>query len=329
MRALAILISTASFATVASGCFNEELDSARTGVFACVESDECPDSQVCVNRRCEAEDSLPTIEIRSPEPAFIATFQPDVVPTVSDTIRIAAVGGDFELVDPNEEDEHVFGQGHLVVTLDAEQVATVTEGDLTAGVVVPVEIQNFPGAHRVTVVAMRNDGERYDFEGSSARVLFWFDDGRSHVAISDPWPGSTVSRDAQEVDIEIQTLNFDIVPAGNGCQTAQGHVHVHYNDPFPDCPSDVNDCDDRYITIVQSGSPTVLAAGRGGFPAEGEAKVIELTAVARHIGHLVYTDGFPEGLMDDELMENGCAPEATLSAPGNPFVTDTVLINRN
>lgn len=309
----------AGFALVALGlpaCYSAELDPTLGGVFACSQAaDDCPSGLTCVNGACEKEDQLPVVVVTNPEDEeLFVTNAPDVpmgpmAPPFELEVRIQ---GELELVAANSGAEHVFGQGHVVVYIDEVEQAVIDSGDISTPTAVTVEVDNQAGPHRITALAMRNDGEPYDNADATGGRLIWVESEliegvRPFVAIKSPWPGSTVPLETTSVDVEIATLNFTMVAPGQGEVEEQGHAHIYYDKAFPDCLAD-DDCDKDYIAVAGD-PPTVTAS----LP-ESSAQSIDLTAVLRQVGHDQYR--FPFGC--DPIIDGGlCQP-----------VFDTIEINR-
>jgi len=283
-----------TFAALSSACFSSQLDELAAGAFACGKDAgdaPCPDGQTCSSNRCETDDTLPTVTIGDPVDGRAATFVeggPDIDQTVQFSI------GNFELVDPNVTSEHVFGQGSIIVSVDGEIVQTLTSGSVTGGREVGVVVPNVVGAHRISVRLMRNDGTPYDHAAATERNLFWLSDGQPRVAVTSPWPGEVFSLDQQEIEVKLGVVNFELLPAEIEPALGQGHAHVHYDKPFPECPELDDGCDSDYIVIVDSPineTNTFAVPSEGAvaiLPPEASAREVEITAILRHLHHLPY-----------------------------------------
>ncbi len=290
------LLCLCAAATLGSGCFSTELDSAAVNAFACGKDAgdaPCPDDQTCSLGRCRDTDAIPRLTIDAPTDGESIAFAADVGDTF-DTVLQFAVGGEFELVDPDSKSEHVFGEGHIVVSVDGTPLPPLTSGIVGGGREVGISIPNTVGVHRISVELRRNDGERYDHGDAVVRNLFWMSDGTPRVAVTRPWPGETFSLDEQIVDVEVGVVDFEIVNAGVAAMMRQGHVHVHYDDPFPECPERNDGCDGGYIVIADSPTdetgrfavPNESIIAR--LPDEASPRQVEVTAILRHIDHKAY-----------------------------------------
>lgn len=278
----------------ATGCFTNELDPSIAGVFACgreADGADCPDDMSCSSGRCEADATLPRVTISGPADGDFQAFDPDAGDTIAETI-LFSVSGDFTLVDPASTDEHVYGEGHVIITVDGTQVATITDGvALAGGREIPVDIPNTVGAHRIAVELRRNDGEPYDHRDSSQRNLFWLSDGTPRIAITKPWPGERVPLGEEVIDVEVGVVDFQLAVAGTAPIQGQGHAHIHYDDPFPECVDSA--CDGGYIVIADApleggkfAEPSENVIAR--LPEEDSARDVELTAILRHADHPPY-----------------------------------------
>jgi hypothetical protein len=276
------------------GCFTAELDPDRSGAFTCTEDADCPEALACLNALCERSEVLPLLEIRLPE--VIQQSFPDAAGSpVHDGVLDIIVAGNFNLVAQSESDEHESGSGHIAVFLDQDEIAVIEAGALSGGIAISPPFDPVPGPHRLAVQARRNDGLDYDNESAMTTRLFFVDDGEPHVAISSPWPGTEFGLEAEQIDVEVAAINFDIAPPGGDLeqQNRRGHVHIYYDADFPECAED-SLCDNGYF-IVSDANPSDgrLATGRGTIP-DSAAGVARITAVLRHINHLPYRHPFNE-----------------------------------
>ncbi|HET6584082.1 MAG TPA: hypothetical protein VFG69_11550 [Nannocystaceae bacterium] len=260
------------------GCFTADLDPDKTGVFACASDEDCAGDDVCVNQRCESE--VQTVEIRNPEDED--TF--DVTDAALDMPRMISVtiAGTLELVAPGGD--HVSGEGHIAVFVDGMEIAPVTSGPFSAGIVVPITVANRPGPHRVAIKARRNDGTDYDNIGAQATRLFWIDDGTPQVAIKSPWPNTTFGLDSQTITFQVTSLRVMLVPpmAEGMIDPAKGHTHIYYDETFPACLMDPM-CDPNYIAIGEARNQDLMAT----IPGSAETSAT-LTAVLRNVDHTLY-----------------------------------------
>jgi hypothetical protein len=286
-----------SLSLVLGACFTADLDPDLTGVFACSETEPCPGELLCVNARCE-QGPAPRVEIRNPEEEEAKPLvDPEEVDGDERTVTLS-LGGTLDLVDPDENSDNVFGEGHLEVFVDDRSVGTIASGALSGGVTFAVTVPNEIGPVRISVHALRNDGSRYDNPEAIARRLFWIDDGSTPlVGITEPWPGASFSLDAQVIPVEAKVLHFNLQPANPQAspQVATGHVHIYYDVMLDSCLDD-SVCDGSYITTVVG-----TFASQATLPdsAAGAAKV---SAVLRNINHQLFN--FPDGTdgrIDDEI----------------------------
>jgi hypothetical protein len=263
-----------------TGCFTADLDPDKTGVFACMGDDDCSGDDVCVNQRCETE--VQTVEIRNPEDEDtfdIMDAPPDMPREISVTIA-----GTLELVAPSGDAEHVSGEGHIAVFVDGMEVNPITSGPFSAGILVPIQVVNRPGPHRVAIQARRNDGADYDNPGARATRLFWIDDGTPQVAIKSPWPNTSFGLESEIITFQVTSLRVMLVPpmAEGMIDPTRGHTHVYYDETFPSCLMDPQ-CDPNYIAIGEARNTDLMATIPGS--AEGNAT---LTAVLRNVDHTLY-----------------------------------------
>ncbi|MEM6993423.1 MAG: hypothetical protein AAF721_23115 [Myxococcota bacterium] len=281
---------------LAPGCFATDLDAAAADVFACGKDAgdaPCPENQTCSLGRCRADERLARIAIDGPPDGGSAPFAPDAGATHQTTLQLS-VDGEFELVDPTTNREHVFGQGHIVVAIDGMELTPITSGVLSGGREITIQIPNVVGAHRLSAELRRNDGERYDHEEGVARNLFWLADGTPRVAVTNPWPGEAFSLEEQAIDVEVGVIDFEITPGGAAPELRRGHAHVHYDDPFPECPERDDGCDGGYIVIADTPRDNVGNFGQPGesniaeLPVESSPRDVEITAILRHVDHGPY-----------------------------------------
>jgi hypothetical protein len=322
-----------------AACFTAELDPNRNGVFVCSTDDECPKEGACINARCEMEPA-PTVTIRLPEPqqqfGEAARGNAAQIP-----IELSMSISNLVLRDPSANAEHVFGEGHIVITLDGKRVATVPSEDVPAF----VDVANTPGAHRLRAAIVRNDGIPYDHARGSANRLFWFDDGDPHVAIVSPWPNTVFPLEATgPVIIEIETLNFTITSREGGEAMLEGHAHAHYDpvDMLRDCfePNPLGlGCNDGYIGLINgrteapcSSNSSACGEIEDGFPAADQGSV-SLWVTLRHANHQPYYHPFGSdddaGGETDTDADTDTEGETGEGGEGRPrTVVDEILISR-
>lgn len=302
------------------GCYSTQLDPDLTGVFACSSAEEsaggsvCPSGQTCVNERCEDSDSLPTLSIINPEETkvFLVDLSAED-PTQIDPISVNLTfqGSNLELTGSSSSSDHVFGQGQVAIYMDGEEVATVTEGSLSAPAPLPLLIPPIPGPHRIAIRARRNDGLDYDNDSALSTRLVWVENANNEgvlpmVAIRWPWPGTIISTDDEQVEVRVATLNFQLVDADNTDDTRRepeiGHAHVYYDREFPRCALD-DLCDDSYLGVAGTPPAGELSRSDLVLPASDE-QIASLTAVLRHYNHTIYRHPF--GCEDPESEAQSC-----------------------
>lgn len=285
------------------GCYSAELDETADALFACEVSEvadeadvDCPGSLRCNGRVCV--ERLPTISVLSPESLQALPLDEEVVVTLQ-------VSG---LTFSSDADDA--GGGFIRVTLDDESI-DILAGDLTRPLVVEnLVVPGDAGAHRISAQAMRVDGTPFDNDGASSAQVFWRNDGNPHIAITTPWPGSEFELQPDGlVDVEVAMLNFSYGQPDTALAESTGHVHVYYDDEFPECAEDII-CDAGYIGVV-SAAPEEAALrlttlSEGLLLPESPATETTLTAVLRQNDHSPFTN------VEGEL----------------ELVTDTVAISR-
>ncbi|MEX1367259.1 MAG: hypothetical protein AB1Z98_29300 [Nannocystaceae bacterium] len=310
------LVGAALYSLLLPGCFTAQLDPALPGVFACTQrDDDCPSGLRCVNRLCEDEDAVPSLAVTNPEDEqLFITDAPDgpLGPPAAPLMLEVLVTGDLTLVSANSGADHEFGEGHVIVTVDGQQAALIDSGSIETPRPVMVEVDNVPGPHRITTRAIRNDGVPYDNDEAVGARLFWIESElalgmRPFVAVKTPWPGSTFPLSDAPVEVEIATLNFDMLPPGQGRSEGQGHAHVYYDTRIGECVDDPA-CDGTYLAVV--GNPPVTTFE---LPQSG-ARSVELGVALRHVGHDLYRIPFDcDPIIDLDL----CRP-----------VVESITINR-
>jgi hypothetical protein len=280
MRMTTSNLSVAACLALSLGaCLTNIPDPELGGVYACLVDEDCPGTQSCLQKTCEAID-LPHVEILSPEDE-----QPLPFGTAHDVV-LSIAATDLVLRPRSQSAAAVPGEGHLVVFVDDEMVEEIDTGDLSGGVQMNITIPDTPGAHRIRVQARLNDGTDYDNTGATARNIVWVDDGRQHVALRTPWPGDKFTLDQQLVNAVAAGFNgIEIGAPKTGVQ----HVHVFYGDAFPACFEDPN-CMAGYAGIVPSNENDF---GPLNLPAAG-AGMVTLTAVVMNPDHTLYHDDMGE-----------------------------------
>ena len=297
------------------GCFATDLDPTIEGAFACAEDTDCPAGQACDGSRCINPDSLPELMVLNPEPGQVFGFD-SFNSMVSINVR-----GNLDLVEPS--DEIIPGAGYVELIVDGA-VTRITDGDLSAGIVTMVEVGRVAGGHRISAVAFRPDGERYANPEAVANTLFWLDDGRPHIAMTSPWPGTEFPLEATSTEMQIATLNFTLRAPEIDVMEGIGHAHFHYDDSFPMCAADTMGCDAGYIAVATPppGPTSTMAGGEGLLPEEMTARTVALTAILRNDNHCPYFHPFVP--LADDADPNDC-PEP---GDGGELVLDTIEISR-
>ena len=248
---LRTLLVTAALGGV-TGCYAAQFDPELDGVYACESDDDCSTTFACINRVC--------VDTRGPEVHVIGPeeFEKFSPPMNGESINIILNGTDLTLVEPGGA--NVDGEGHVEILLDGQEIGTLTVGSLAGspsldGIALPSGL----GVHRITAIARRNDGTRYENPAASETIVFWIDDGQTpQVAIRRPVPEVVLSPDPETgqaaVDMDLVTLNFDVLnpsflDMGEFDKPNQGHVHVIFNRGVPDCIPNT-DCNDKYVSAV-------------------------------------------------------------------------------
>ena len=260
--------------TTLSACLAEP-DPEAAGVYACEISLDCPGVQNCLQGTCEMAE-LPRVEILSPEDGDALGHGRE------HTINISIATTDLALRSLDESDQAVPGEGHLVVFVDEQEVGVIDRGDAGEVVQLSASVADEPGAHRIRVQARLNDGTDYDNPEASPRTLIWVDDDRPHLAFRSPWPGERFELEAQEIEVEVAVFGgLSIGPPSSGDE----HVHVYYDQLFPDCLDD-RSCEDGHNGVVPSPEdpfgPMII-------PSESAGEVT-LTALVRNSDHSRYLD---------------------------------------
>ncbi|MBC8068779.1 MAG: hypothetical protein IAG13_10640 [Deltaproteobacteria bacterium] len=272
---------------------DESSSSSTTGEpppIPCDDDMPCPEeSQSCLVGLCFDGDG-PTIEITSP----INEQQLDWTegaPTQAVTIVIS--GKDFNLVAAADDPDSARGSGQVVLTLDNFEVAVIESGDLGEGISVTVDSAALAGAHRLHAFARLSDGTAYDNPESTFDSLFWFNDGKPHVAFNSPLPGQRFLPGAQQIEITLATINFAFSQASAEIEPGRagiGHIYVDQN--FPACAND-EACAAGYIGVLSPMSMTSHVTAAIDIPTANGAKT-KLTA------HLARTDHSPYCVDDAE-----------------------------
>ena len=292
-------------ASMATSCFTADLDPDIGGAFACEADDDCPDGGACINQRCEVEPA-PVVAILSPEPQQVFAHSSDGSTT---SVRFIVSASNLSLVDPATTTEHVFGEGHVRVTLDGKELTTITSGAISGGIEQTISVDNTPGGHRIQAMVLRNDRRPYDHAKGRVNRLFWLDDGAPHVAITTPWPNTEFPLDSTgPVQVEIEALNFTVVePSNVPKMELQGHAHVHYDVALRGCfETTPVGCDAGYRQLIGARSDACSTSSQGscavlidGFPSSGETQT-RLSVTLRHSDHDPYYHPFLGAELDED-----------------------------
>ncbi len=294
-----------------AGCAAPEVDLERSGLLACdlVADEPCEADGVCAAGRCYRPQEQPRVEILSPEVPAFARYEPGAgqIPVVLRVVSNADLQSD-------DEADAVGPLGALEVVVDGEIVDTIDGGDPSSGMDVPISLANTPGVHRISVQLLQPDGTPYDNDAARARLVYFVtEDDRAYVAITRPWPGDAIPGSTQQVAVEVQTFNFDIVPAGLRPLEDMGHVHLHYGDDVTSCWRE-RACDARAAAIVDRAEDNGVGTGIALFPSTGVEQTT-LGAVLRNADHGPYLVPFAE-----------CS---VLQPPAScDVITDTIEIRR-
>lgn len=265
------------------GCAPDSVDFDRSGLFACESEDGvpfCENGGVCAAGRCYAPGEQPRVEIVSPEVPAFSRFEPGQ----SDLPVNLRVVTNAVLDDASPD---AGPRGSLEITVDGELVTTLDGGDASGGVDVPLVVANTVGIHRIAARLIEPDGDAYDNDAAFAGVVYFIvEDDEPYVAITRPWPGDTFDLDTTEIDVQVQSFNFTIVPAGLSATEGRGHVHLHYGDDIGTCFLE-RACDAGPISIVDRALDNGVGAGPGLLPSAAEGEVI-LSAILRNVDHGPY-----------------------------------------
>lgn len=274
-----------------AACSATELDETLDGVFPCATSEDCPPESACVAGTCFHQ-SAPRIEIVSPEEELVIGH-PGAAATMMVPISLRAEGLELARAQPGAD--AAFGVGYLEISVDDVPVAIVESGGSSPTVALTVEIEPEPGGHVLKAAAFFPDGTPYDNADAVARRLFWIDDGRPHVAMKEPWSQARFGTGAEQVPVEVATLNFNIAPPEpTTTHPGLGHVHFYWDVDLPACAFETG-CDGSFIGIAapEEGAVRSLSALVSLPPAPAGSG--RLSAVLRRLDHTPYLDenGYP------------------------------------
>ncbi len=292
-----------------AGCAAPDVDFGRSGVFACEPDADspCENDGICAAGLCYLADEQPRVEIISPEVPAFSRYEPGAS-AIPVALRVVS-NANFGSADPEDGPP-----GSLQITVDSVVVAQADSGDPISGLDIPVSITNTPGPHRIAVQLLRTDGTPYDNEAARARLAYFVvEDDQAYVAVTKPWPGDEIPGRTQQLDVEVATFNFEIVPAGLSASEGIGHVHMHYAEDIRTCYLE-RVCDARAAAIIDRAADNGVGMGLALFPST-EAESTTVSVVLRGVDHSPYLVPFS----DCNVLE----PPASCSV-----ITDTIAIER-
>jgi hypothetical protein len=290
-------ILVALWSLVTFGCYTAQVDPDIGGVFACGDPDgdePCPAALTCVNERCEDADLVPTLAVLDPEDEK-SIMRDDVVdlmmgmpPGMLIDLEIR-IQGAIALVSESSGTDPTFGEGHVKVFVDGEEQLTIDDGTIDSSTPVMVRVPAVAGPHRIVLQAYRNDGVAYDNPEATGSRLFWLESPiarRPFVAIKSPLPGAVFDLDERGLDVEVATINFELLDPGGLPQDGRGHAHLYYDDrvKYPGCVQDPG-CDNGYLGVAGTSK-----VGELDMPSAQAGSGV-ITAVLRDTDHSPY--GFP------------------------------------
>ncbi|NVB39201.1 hypothetical protein G6O69_15265 [Pseudenhygromyxa sp. WMMC2535] len=270
---LARLSLLAACGGLLGACYGVEFDERIEDVYYCQSSDECLEDQACKEFRC-VDDIGPALQLNLPE----------VLTTLNNTdeLQVAFTPRDFVL---SNSDERIDGQGMVVVAIDGQEVAVIT--DEPAALITLTDFD--PGGHQVSVQAVHGDGTPYENPSAFAFTTFFLRDTnglKPQLAVLQPSYGH-VHVLGEDLTIEIATRNFGLTaspeapchwnaecdPFGDEAATCvatcddgtntpptnEGHVHAYLLPNYPDCLFEgLLGCNGDYVlTAIPPEGPTV------------------------------------------------------------------------
>ncbi len=228
-------------------CYQAELDPEAYGVYICEQDSDCALGSACIGGICDDPRGSSDIALQVLSPATLEVFPIDSAGAIPLTI-----GGRGLLLTSGVDDDP--RAAFIEISLDGALIDTITEGDLEAG----IELDSLlfppaPGLHHISLVALSPDGEPLGRDGVSTSTAFWMDDGREHVGILEPAPGTqlTLSEDTR-LNVEIASLNFTFANPGFSPPEdleaeGLGYVNLFIDTDIPSC---LPDCNLDYQTTV-------------------------------------------------------------------------------
>lgn len=240
--------------------------------------------QICLVDQCH-DGGVPTLEIETPAHQQSMTWTPGGETTQLDvTITV----DNFQIVDPAIDPTSVRGAGQVVLTLDGVEVATISEGNASAGVTVTVPAAATAGAHRLAAHLQLSDGTPYDNEEAAKRRFFWFADGTPRVGVINPWPGDSFSLGGQPVEVTAGVVDFELQPASvDAVPGAVGIVHTFIDEDFPACGEDP-ECAADYTTVIAPPNPNTFALAAVLIPSADPDTITNLIVHLAHTDHVPY-----------------------------------------
>lgn len=245
IRSLSLFAGSFALGALGSACFTAELDPDAPNSFTCCSDEDCPGDQQCVDQVCSFDriGVDPFVgEIQCPED--LSALGPNTCQTGNpDTFQISIP------VDRGDERDIT-----IVATLDGQAL----EIDQDTGVVSPANRPTQPGAHRIHVELLDENGDVLPNPGAVRDTIFWVDSffedpdnpgqdkGEEHIAIAYPTPG-TVLRPGQVVEFQFVARNF--LFKNSTCPSSEygtGHTHLYadfvleecYKEESPNCFAD-------------------------------------------------------------------------------------------
>lgn len=316
-RALPTAAGVFTLGALGSACFTAQLDPEAPNSFSCCSDEDCPGEQQCVDTVCSLDrDGVdPSIgPIRCPEEG--SRLLDNICPAGEpDLFRL-----DFEVERGDGRDVEIVG------TLDGNPL----EIDQASGDVAPLARPLEPGVHRIHIELLDpSSGERFPNPGAVRDGYFWIDDGREHVAIVSPTPGTDI-RPGQELAVSVAAINFDYRHVScDHNEYRQGHLHLFEGVDVDACfpATCVGDWFGTLMPAPSCGPQTVpeFTARPGSKAVDGTFTVFPddvstgptmLSIVGETQNHLGY-------VREDDSMGG----DEQCDGPAGTCITDSVLIN--
>ncbi len=275
----------------------------------CSSDEPCPEDHVCLVSVCYAGEA-PTVAFATPQNAEVVPWDSAAPTTV---ISVMIEGENLELVPEDEDPDSLRGRGQVVLALDGTDIYSIDSGDLGQGIGVDIELPSTGGAHRLHAEARLTDGRVYDNRGAYDDVLFWFDDGEVRVAFNYPAPKEKLTNAKQSLQVEVATLNFQLVPAGASAEPGDvGIAHVYLDQDFPACAADAA-CAAGYSAVLSSPQPSPTASASLNLPATSNAETTLTVLLARtdHSPYCASGGADPCGAVYDEVTVQRIDPDGS------------------